>query len=173
MRNFIHRENAQQQAVSVAIFQNDQVLLIKRRDIPVFVLPGGGIEPGETPEDAACREALEETGYEVTIVRKVAEYTPVNSLTQLTHFFECAILSGTPTKGAETKEIAFFPLNSLPKFLVPPYPGWISDAAAKHPYLIRKPVEGASYAALLKNLILHPILVFRFLLTKIGIHINS
>ncbi|MES2345795.1 MAG: NUDIX domain-containing protein [Chlamydiota bacterium] len=160
------------QAVSAVIFQKDQVLLIKRRDIPVFVLPGGGIEPEETPEEAACREVLEETGCTVKIVRKVATYTPVNRLAQLTHFFECEILSGALSQGPETKEIAFFPLNQLPKLLAPPYPGWIADAVAHHSHVLRKPVEGASYGALLKNLFLHPILISRFLLTKIGIHIN-
>ena len=29
--------------------------------------PGGGIEPGETPEATAIRETLEETGYQVTL----------------------------------------------------------------------------------------------------------
>jgi ADP-ribose pyrophosphatase YjhB (NUDIX family) len=35
------------------------------------VVPGGGIEPGETAEEAAVREVLEETGLEVRIVREL------------------------------------------------------------------------------------------------------
>jgi len=42
-----------------------QVLLTKRRDVPVWVLPGGGIERNENPEDAIVREILEETGFHV------------------------------------------------------------------------------------------------------------
>lgn len=162
-------------AVCGIIFNDDrsQVLLLKRRDIPVWVLPGGGIDPGESPENAVERELWEETGCRVAIVRKIAEYLPVNSLTQLTHFFECTILSGTPTQGSETKEIQYFPLSKLPKYLAPPYKGWIEDAASFSPTLIKKKIEGVSYWVFIKLLVLHPILVFRFLLTKLGIHLNT
>ncbi len=35
------------------------------------MVPGGGIEPGETPEEAAVREAEEETGLTVKLNRKL------------------------------------------------------------------------------------------------------
>jgi 8-oxo-dGTP diphosphatase len=35
------------------------------------IVPGGGIEPGETAEDAAVRETLEETGLDVRVVAEI------------------------------------------------------------------------------------------------------
>jgi 8-oxo-dGTP diphosphatase len=162
------------QAVFGVVFNEErtEVLLIKRRDIPVWVFPGGGLEPEESPEEGACREVLEETGYEVRITRKIAEYLPVNWMTQFTHVFECRPVSGKSTTGKETKDIKFFPLNSLPP-LPPPYDGWIKDAIANHPYLIHKKIEGVTVWILLKLFLKHPFLVARYLLTKIGIHIND
>lgn len=52
-------------AVSGAIFQCEQVLLVRRAKPPalgLWSLPGGHIEPGETAAAAVLRELMEETG---------------------------------------------------------------------------------------------------------------
>jgi len=163
------------EAACAILFSYDkkEVLLIERRDVPVWALPGGGIEEGESPETAACREMKEETGFDVKIIRKVAEYTPPNRLSGFTHFFEVAAVGGTAGASDEARSVRFFPLDALPKRLAPPYPYWIKDALAQHEGVLHKKVEGTSYWNFVKLLFQHPILVFRFLLTRIGIHINS
>ncbi|NBO24836.1 MAG: NUDIX hydrolase, partial [Chlamydiae bacterium] len=52
------------QAVAIFLLSpcKEKVLLIKRRDVPVFALPGGGVESNESAEEAAIREMGEETG---------------------------------------------------------------------------------------------------------------
>jgi 8-oxo-dGTP diphosphatase len=169
----MQEEKEQSQAVYGILFNDarTEVLLVKRMDIPVWVLPGGGLDKDETPEKGALREVFEETGCKASIVKKVAEYLPVNKMTKLSHLFECRVLSGSLMTSAETRDVRFFPLNALPP-LPPPYEGWIRDAVADHPAVLRKEIEGVSYWVLIKLLVQHPILVGRYLLTKLGIHIN-
>ncbi len=144
-----------------------EVLLIKRRDLPVWVIPGGGIDEGESPEEAARREVHEESGYSVSITRQVAEYSPVNFLTQTTYLFEGIILGGAATTGNETKEVAFFPPDRLPKEMPPSHRFWIADALKNLPEIIHAPVRGASFFDTLKALITHPLIIIRFFTLKI------
>lgn len=54
-----------------------RVLLVKMRGGPFvgeWLLPGGGLEPGETPEDAVRREVREETGTEVVELAPAGRY---------------------------------------------------------------------------------------------------
>jgi 8-oxo-dGTP pyrophosphatase MutT (NUDIX family) len=160
-------------SIAGVIFSPDRssVLLIKRRDVPVWVLPGGGIDPTESPENAVVREILEETGFTVKVDRLVGDYLPINRLSKRTHLYECAILSGEPSLSSETQGIRFFSLHQLPP-LPPPYAEWISDSRLKLPP-VRKELRSVNYRALLKNLLLHPILVIRFILSRLGLTINS
>ncbi|MBI5274388.1 MAG: NUDIX hydrolase [Chlamydiales bacterium] len=163
-----------EESVAAIILDQDKkhLLLLKRRDIPVWVMPGGGLEENEDPIDATLREIKEETGYEAKIIRKVATYIPTNKMTKKTHFYECVILSGKGLLNDETKEIGFFPINTLPYPLPPPYPEWIRDAMQQAPHPLEKPIYSVTYLHLLRHSLFHPILVIRFLLSRIGIHIN-
>jgi 8-oxo-dGTP pyrophosphatase MutT (NUDIX family) len=55
-----------------------RVLLIRTRDLrnqPVWTLPKGALNPGETSADAALREVQEETGYQCELVRELTSVT--------------------------------------------------------------------------------------------------
>ena len=58
----------------IVLIEDDKVALIERlrAGLDYFVFPGGGVDHGETPEQAAIREAMEELGVEVSIKQKVA-----------------------------------------------------------------------------------------------------
>ena len=59
----------------VVLIEDGKVALIERHRAGkhYFVFPGGGVDAGETPEQAAIREMEEETGLRVTVLRKLAE----------------------------------------------------------------------------------------------------
>jgi 8-oxo-dGTP diphosphatase len=59
----------------IILIQENKVALIERHraGLDYFVFPGGGVDEGETTEQAAIREAMEELGVEIAIKQKVAE----------------------------------------------------------------------------------------------------
>ncbi|HSM71759.1 MAG TPA: NUDIX domain-containing protein [Anaerolineales bacterium] len=58
----------------VILIEENKVALIERHraGLDYFVFPGGRVEEGETVEQGAIREAIEELGIEVAIRQKVA-----------------------------------------------------------------------------------------------------
>ncbi len=47
--------------------EDKKILLVRHSDYDKWVQPGGHIEDGETPEEAAIREVYEETGVKITL----------------------------------------------------------------------------------------------------------
>lgn len=63
------------------VIRGNKILLVKHHmsGRKFFCLPGGGIEEGETPEEAAVRELKEESGVEGRIIRKLSiQFKPDN-----------------------------------------------------------------------------------------------
>lgn len=79
--------------VTRATPQGTQVYLIHRPRYDDWSLPKGHIERGETPEQAAVRETLEETGLRCTITRELPQYTYTtpNGQSCEVALFECAV----------------------------------------------------------------------------------
>lgn len=154
------------EAAIAVIFRNDQLLLIKRRDVPVWVFPGGGIDEGETPEQAVLREVWEETGLRVQIVRKIAEYTPINHLAKKTYLFECRELDGCLRTGCETADINYFPLHDLPALFFIVHRDWLQDALEKSDEVITKPITRVTYFEFAKYFSKHPWQVITFFSKK-------
>lgn len=72
------------------VLLDDKVLLMRYAKHDFYSLPGGGMAPFETPEEAFYREIKEETGYECQILTKclvIEEYRQENHYHQLTHCF--------------------------------------------------------------------------------------
>lgn len=65
--------------VDIIIEYEGGIVLIKRRNPPFgWALPGGFVDIGETVEQAAIREAKEETNLEITLKRQFHVYSTPN-----------------------------------------------------------------------------------------------
>lgn len=132
------------------VFDADRVLMQLREDFRVWSFPGGGIEPGERWEEAARREVLEETGYEVAFVREVGAYTrPHYAPGQVVHVGVGRVTGGQARPDPrESLAVAWFPVSALPARTLPWSAIYLADALANGP-----PVRRAIYVPRWKSVL--------------------
>lgn len=100
----------EQPAIAAAVIVHDgRVLLVKRRvkeGTLSWQFPAGAIEPGESPTDAAEREAHEETGLTVKATKTLGERIhPATGRTMI--YIACDLVSGN-ARVADDDELADF-----------------------------------------------------------------
>lgn len=86
-------------ARTVIIDDHNLIALISVRNDEYFKIPGGGIETGETPLQAATREALEESGCEIKIIQKIGENKIIDEPKNITYHSICYLAKKNKTIG--------------------------------------------------------------------------
>ena len=106
------------------------IVLIERKNPPDgWALPGGFVDYGESLENAAVREAQEETCLGVTLVEQFYTYSepgrdPRHHTVSTVYL---AIADGTPRGADDAKAAKIFLENTLPKPLVFDHPKILAD----------------------------------------------
>ncbi len=103
--------------VDVIIDRGDGVVLVERKFEPFgWAIPGGFVDWGETLEDAAAREALEETGLRVKLIRQFHAYSDPRrdprGHTVCVVFVGAA--DGEPVGGDDAQQAKVWPWTALP-----------------------------------------------------------
>jgi 8-oxo-dGTP pyrophosphatase MutT (NUDIX family) len=102
------------------LLDGDRVLLLRHTYMPGWHFPGGGVEPGETAEEAARREAEEETGFRVEgSMSLLGLYLQKSVATNRDHVVAYVARQFREVKpfrpNGEIAEIGWFPLDALPE----------------------------------------------------------
>lgn len=114
-------------AFALVFDETDRVLLCHRTDRDVWNLPGGRVEPGESPRAAVAREVEEEVGLLVRVERLLGVYS-VPQRTDLVMNFLCVVTGGAPRQGDEADDIRWFDRKSIPSNTLPRHLERIEDA---------------------------------------------
>jgi len=105
--------------VRAAVISENNILLVKERG-DGWTLPGGWVDPGESPSEAAARETKEESGYDVDAIRIIAIYDrdrqghPPCPFHVYKLIFLCALSGGSAKTSLETEAACFFREDELP-----------------------------------------------------------
>ncbi|QWR77061.1 NUDIX domain-containing protein [Candidatus Magnetomonas plexicatena] len=107
--------------VDIIIRYREGVVLIKRKNEPHgWAIPGGFVDYGESLETAACREAKEETGLDVRLIRQFHTYSDPERDKRM-HTITTVYLAeadGEAVAGDDAAEYGVFTPTTLPNPIV-------------------------------------------------------
>ncbi|WP_042142050.1 NUDIX hydrolase [Paucisalibacillus sp. EB02] len=128
-------------ACVLVIDKKDRLLLQLRKDNNCWGLPGGSMEPGESLQEVAERELLEETGLIAKSLNLLNVYSGEEFYYKYPHgdevhnvvaVFTCKNYEGGLKKEeSEVEELNFFSLQDLPDNISPPDIPIINDYIAR------------------------------------------
>jgi len=106
--------------VDIIIELGGKVVLVERANEPYgWAIPGGFVDYGESLEQAAVREAKEETGLDVRLVRQLGAYSdPKRDPRQ--HNVSVVFIAradGAPVGGSDAKNAVLFGRDNLPELV--------------------------------------------------------
>ena len=108
--------------VRAAVFDGGRLLFVRERFDGGWTLPGGWVDVGNVPSQAAEREVLEESGFQVKALRLIGVYDgnrmlPIEVFHAFKIVFLCELLGGAARTSDETTEVAFFGPDEIPSRL--------------------------------------------------------
>lgn len=112
---FVHYINPRPVAGTIPVRADGSILLVRRDIEPrlgYWVFPGGFMDVGETAEEAAARETLEEARLEVRNLQLVGVFTRVEPGVVVIVYEAEAV--GEAAVGEETSEVRWFAPGEIP-----------------------------------------------------------
>ncbi len=116
--------------VGAVVLDADRVLLVKRGHAPLkgqWSLPGGGVETGETLEQAIAREVLEETGLTIEVgpIVEVLDRISRDADGRVEHHFVlidfvCRAVGGLLRSASDADDAMWAPVSDLARYEVAP-----------------------------------------------------
>jgi 8-oxo-dGTP pyrophosphatase MutT (NUDIX family) len=113
----------------IIIDSEERVLMMHRTDNDCWCFPGGAVGPGESVEETAIREVLEETGLEVDEVKLFDvfsgkelyyKYPNGDEVYNIDIVFIARSFHGEANSNDESQGFKFFSIDGLPEKISPP-----------------------------------------------------